>query len=299
MTVVYFDSPMSDDERRAKLFGGDIFVFSPTPQSRALVEFARDMSEQAFTPHFPPDAQHNMPGRAYVDVLAGLKPTFINHVRSKELVTGVLADLGASVEDTYFDVPRLRTMTSEYLNAGLTLQFETHRDTWFSAPFCQVNWWMPVYDVEDSNVMAFHPRYFSGGTRNSSRDYDYFEWVQTGRTAAAQQVDMETRKQPELEQEIEMAPDIRVITPPGGILMFSGAQLHTTVPNTSGKTRFSIDFRTVNRHDVEDAAGAANVDSFSTGTNLGDFLRATDLQTLPQETIDGYVKATAGGPVTL
>jgi hypothetical protein len=248
------------------------------------------MSEDAFAPHFPPDAQHHMAGQAYVDVLAGLKPTFINHARSKELVAGVLADLGASTEETYFDVPRLRSMTSEYLNAGLTLQFETHRDTWFSAPFCQVNWWMPVYDVEESNVMAFHPKYFSGATRNSSRDYDYFEWVATGRATAAQNVDMETRKQPELEQEVEMTPDIRVITPPGGILMFSGAQLHTTVPNTSGKTRFSIDFRTVHRGDVERGAGAANVDSECTGTNLGDFLRATDLQTLPQDVIDNYLK---------
>jgi hypothetical protein len=284
---------MSDDERRAKLFGGDIFVFSPTEHSRALVQFARQMSEEAFAPHFPPDAQHSMEGRAYVDVLAGLKPTFINHTRSKELVAGILDDLGASTEETYFDVPRLRSMTSEYLNAGLTLQFETHRDTWFSAPFCQVNWWMPVYDVAESNVMAFHPRYFSGATHNSSRDYDYFEWVKTGRATAAAQVDVETRKQPELEEPVEMMPDIRVITPPGGILMFSGAQLHTTVPNTSGKTRFSIDFRTVNRRDVETAAGAANVDSACTGTNLGDFLRATDLQTLPLETIEGYMKAVA------
>ena len=93
----------------------------------------------------------------------------------------------------------------------------------------------------------------------------------TAGPAAAQQIDTETRKQPELEQEIELQPDIRVITPPGGILMFSGAQLHTTVPNTSGKTRFSIDFRTVNRNDVEPGAGARNVDSECTGTTLGDF----------------------------
>src|SRR5262249_15725770 len=159
------------------LFAGDIFVFSPTLQSRALVEFAREMTEQAFAPHFPPDAQHSMQERDYVHVLAGLKPTFINHVRSKELVGGVLAGLRAIPEDTYFDVPRLRSMTSDYLNAGLTLQFETHRDTWFSAPFCQVNWWMPVYDVAETNVMAFHPKYFFGAAANSSRDYDYFEWV--------------------------------------------------------------------------------------------------------------------------
>src|SRR5262245_20474670 len=43
MTVVYFDSPMSDDERRDKLFSGDLFVYSPTPQTLALVEFAQQM----------------------------------------------------------------------------------------------------------------------------------------------------------------------------------------------------------------------------------------------------------------
>jgi hypothetical protein len=292
MTVVYVDARMTDDERRERLFAGDLFVYSPTEHTRALAEFARSMSEEAFAPYYPPDAQHHLEAQAYVDVLAKLKPTFINHPRSKELVSGVLADLGADVTETYFDVPRLRSMTSEFLNAGLTLQFETHRDTWFSAPFCQVNWWMPVYDVAESNVMAFHPRYFTGPTRNSSRDYDYFEWIQYGRTAAAAQIDVETRKQPELEEPVEMTPDIRVITPPGGILMFSGAQLHTTVPNTSGQTRFSIDFRTVHRRDVESGRGAPNVDSECTGTNLGDFLRATDLETLPPDLIDAYVKLT-------
>jgi hypothetical protein len=296
MTVVYFDSPMSDEERRERLFAGDLFVYSPTVHSQELAAFACQMSEDAFAPHFPPDAQHHMAGQEYVDVLAKLKPTFINHARSKELVAKVLADLGADVNDTYFDVPRLRSMTSEFLNAGLTLQFETHRDTWFSAPFCQVNWWMPVYDVVESNVMAFHPRYFSGATKNSSRGYDYFEWVQTGRATAAANIDVETRAQPELEEPVEMQPDIRLITPPGGVIMFSGAQLHTTVPNTSGRTRFSIDFRTVNRHDVEGGVGAPNIDSDCTGTNLGDFLRATDLVTLPQETIDEYVRRSARVP---
>jgi hypothetical protein len=288
MTVVYFDAPMSDDERRQKLFRGDLFVYSPTPQSLELCAFARDMAEEAFAPHFPPNAQHHLTSQEYVDLLAQLKPTFINHPRSKELVRGILADLGADLEQTYFDVPRLRTMTSEYLNAGLTLQFESHRDTWFSAPFSQMNFWMPVYEVEEANVMAFHPRYFSEGVRNSSRDYNYADWVAHGRAAAAQQVDAETRKQPELEQEIELEPDIRVISPPGGILVFSGAQLHTTVPNTSGKTRFSIDFRVVNRRDVEARIGAYNVDSQCTGTTLGDFLRATNLSHLPSELIDSY-----------
>jgi hypothetical protein len=281
MTVVYFDSPISDDERRHRLYAGDLFVYSPTPSSLELVAFARKLAEAAFAPCFPPDAQHHLAGPAYVRVLADLKPTFINHPHSAELVRGVLTELGVDPAQTYFDVPRLRSMTSDYLNAGLTLQFESHRDTWFSAPMCQLNFWLPVYDVAEENVMAFHPRYFAHGVRNSSRDYDYAEWVAHGRTAAPQQVEVETRRQPKLEEEIERRPDLRVITPPGGILVFSGAHLHTTVPNTSGRTRFSIDFRTVDRRDVAAGAGARNVDSSCAGTTLGDFRRVTDLAAFP------------------
>jgi len=285
---------MSDDERRLKLFHGDLFLYSPTAHSLELIAFARQMAEEAFAPHFPTDAQHHLAPQEYVDVLAKLKPTFINHPRSKDLVAGILADLRVDLEQSYLDVPRLRTMTSEFLNAGLTLQFESHRDTWFSAPFSQINYWIPVYEVAENNAMAFHPRYFAGAVKNSSRDYNYTEWVTYGRAAAAAQVDAETRKQPEAEEEIEREPDIRVITPPGGILIFSGSQLHTTIPNTSGRTRFSIDFRTVNRGDVEAHAGAANVDSECTGTNLGDFLRATDLECLPQQLIAEYDTAPIG-----
>lgn len=288
MTVVYFDSAVSDDTRRERLFNGDLFVYSATPHSMELVAFARQMAEEAFAPHVPEQAQHHMDHQAYVDVLASLKPTFINHPRSKELVTGVLTDLGADPAQTYFDVPRLRSMTSQYLNAGLTLQFDSHRDTWFSAPMCQVNWWIPVYPVAEDNVMAFHPRYFHNGVRNSSDGYNYAEWVANSRTTAAQNVQKETRAQPQAQEEVEITPDIRVIAPPGGILVFSGAQLHTTVPNTSGRTRFSIDFRSVNLADVRNGAGARNVDSHCTGTTLGDFLRSTDHEHLPADLIGRY-----------
>ena len=175
-----------------------------------------------------------MPPERYVEILADLKPTFIHHPRAKELIAGLLAELGCDIERTYFDVPRLRTMAhGEYLNAGLAYQFHPHRDTWFSAPHQQLNWWLPVYEIEAENSMAFHPQYFDTPMRNSSAGYDYEEWNKTGRKQAATQVKKETRKQPQPEEPLELAPDVRVVTPPGGVLVFSAAQLHSTVPNTT------------------------------------------------------------------
>jgi hypothetical protein len=288
MTAVFFDSPMSDDERRTKLFAGNVFVYSPTSASRELCAFARELAEEAFAPHDPRDAQHYLEPQRYVEILASLKPAFINHPQCKKLLPAVLGDLGVDLEQTYFDVPRLRTMTSEYLNAGLTLQFDAHRDTWFSNPPCQVNWWMPVYEVTENSVMTFHTKYFAKAVRNSSEIYDYDEWLANGRVDAVKMVEKDERKRSVAEEEIEFTPDLRVVTPPGGVMVFSGAQLHSTIPNTTGRTRFSIDFRTVNRHDVENRVAAPNVDARATGTTLGDFFHSTTLEPLPAELIAPY-----------
>src|SRR5262245_52023707 len=102
MTVVYLDSPMSDDERRDHLFRGHFFIYTPTPALRALTDFARKMTQEAFAPLDPTEAQHHMHGDAYTAVLAKVRPEFINHAHTKQLVADALGSLGADVEQTYF-----------------------------------------------------------------------------------------------------------------------------------------------------------------------------------------------------
>jgi hypothetical protein len=289
MPTIYLDAAHSDEARRHRLYGGDLYAFSPTSSATKLAELAQELSEAAFAPFDPQVAQESMPAERYVEILAELKPKFIHHPRAKELIAGMLSEVGADIERTYFDVPRLRTMAhGEYLNAGLAYQFHSHRDTWFSAPQQQLNWWLPVYPIESENSMAFHPQYFDRAIRNTSSGYDYDEWNRTGRQQAAKLVKKETRKQPQAEEQLELAPDVRVVTPPGGTIVFSAQQLHTTVPNTTSRTRFSIDFRTVNLDDLLDGVGAPNIDSECTGTTLRDFLRASDLAPLPEEVIARY-----------
>ena len=48
---VYFDAQISDDERRERLYAGDIFIFSETVNSRCLISLAQTMLESAFAPH--------------------------------------------------------------------------------------------------------------------------------------------------------------------------------------------------------------------------------------------------------
>ena len=53
MSTVHYDTGCTDDERRAALYRGDIFVYSPLPATLRLVELARGMIQEAFAPHDP------------------------------------------------------------------------------------------------------------------------------------------------------------------------------------------------------------------------------------------------------
>jgi len=293
MNTVYFDSRKSDDERRELLYNGQLFVYSPVPSAAEMCKFTQQLIRDYFGSLDPVTAQEHMPVEEYAAILADLKPKFIHHPESKKFIQGILKELGCDLEKTYFDVPRLRTATSDnYLTTGIAYAFHPHRDTWYSAPLSQLNFWMPVFDIESGNSMAFHPRYWNKPVKNSSQTYNYQEWSANNRFNAAQHIKTDTRVQPKPEEPLELNPQIRVITNVGGIIIFSGATMHSTVPNNTGKTRFSIDFRTVNFDDLVNRKGAPNIDSACTGTPMKDYLRGTDLQQLSDEIFEMYVHGT-------
>jgi hypothetical protein len=151
---------------------------------------------------------------------------------------------------------------------------------------------MPIYDLRADNCMALHPKYWSQPIKNGSQDYNYHKWNLESRFNAAQNVKTDTRVQPRPEEPIELEPEVRMVCPVGGAYQFSAAQLHSTAPNSSGVTRYSIDFRTVHLGDVLNRVGAPNVDSACTGTTIGDYLRGTDYTHLPPEAMALYLDGT-------
>jgi hypothetical protein len=290
---IYVDPKMSDDSRRQELYRGAIVVHSPGPSALALCRLARELVEEAFRPLDPLTLHQTLPAEKCAEILGMVKPKFIHHPDAKRHIRGMLSDLGCDPAKTYFDVPRLRTaFPGDYLKSGIAYAFHAHRDTWYSAPFCQVNWWMPVYEVNADNCMALHPRYFSQPIKNGSSQYNYHKWNAESRYNAAKQVKLDTRVQPHAEEPLELEPEIRMVCPVGGAYQFSAAQLHSTAPNTSGVTRYSVDFRTVHLDDVMNRVGARNVDAACTGTTMGDYLKGTDLSHLPKEAMALYLDGT-------
>jgi hypothetical protein len=286
---IHVGSRMDDLQRRQRLYGGEVFIQNPSPNALRLCQLAKDMIEEAFHPLDPLTLHETMPVERCVEILAGLKPQFIHHPKSKEYIQSLLLETGCDLDKTYFDVPRLRTaFPGDYLKSGIAYAFHPHRDTWYSAPFCQVNWWMPVYPLNSENCMAFHPHYWDHPVKNSSNTYNYQRWNQESRQGAAQHIKTDTRVQPKPEEPVNLEPQVRLICDVGGPFVFSAAHLHSTVPNTSPYVRYSIDFRTVHLDDVANGVGAPNIDSDCTGTTMNDYIRGTDLRHIPAETVARY-----------
>ncbi len=130
MTSVFFDPALNDEERRDRLYAGDIILFSATPASLSLVELARRLLEEAFAPHDPRTIHRHRTPEEVAAILARLKPCFIHHPDCKELIPALMRERGIDPEKLYFDVPRLRSAyPSEFLASGIAYAFHPHRDT--------------------------------------------------------------------------------------------------------------------------------------------------------------------------
>src|SRR5439155_11024345 len=109
-----------------------------------------------------------------------------------------------------------------------------------------------------------------------------------GARIVEEQVRTDTHAQPYPPELPDLDDQIRLVCPAGGILMFAGAHLHSSVPNRSGRTRFSFDFRTVHQDDVRQARGAPNVDSSCAASQLRHYRRAADFAIFPGDLATEY-----------
>jgi hypothetical protein len=145
---------------------------------------------------------------------------------------------------------------------------------------------MPLAEICPENTIAFHPYYWCHSVPNSSDQFNYYYWNRI-RGDASKHIKTDSRPQPRATGPLDaLEPSLRLVVPQDSLILFSAAHLHSTVPNTSGVTRYSIDFRTIHFQDVAQHIGAANIDSHPRGTSLRDFLHVHTDKQLPAEIIN-------------
>lgn len=260
---------------RRRIYDGDIVVLTNLKSVRELVEYTREQLADLFRPHDPEYAHEYIDKVQMAQRLGSWKPQFIHASRSKELIRRVISEAGFSPQRTHYDVPKPRTsFPVGHLTTGIAYAFPWHRDVWYSAPAQQINWWLPVLNVCENNAMCFDPGKFDRPVANSSSEFDYYQ-INAARLTTATQTSGELQARPAALRYRPKHP-FTLVPPPGAIMLFSGAQLHASVPNSSGSSRFSVDFRTVDVADLNEGRGAPLVDVACTGTSLRDFHRVSD-----------------------
>lgn len=81
----------------------------------------------------------------------------------------------------------------------------------------QVNFWIPIYPITADKRPRLPPEVFDQRVKDGSLIYDYVEWNKSSRQEAAKHIQSDTRVQPKAEEDVELDPQIRPATPPGGI----------------------------------------------------------------------------------
>lgn len=288
--AMFIDPDGSPADMRQLLYDGHLVILTRLPSVGAFVRYARDQLADLFAPHHPEAAHEYFDKADTAKMLGAWKPHFIHSEASNAIVARIIREAGLPDETTYYDVPKPRTaFPVGHLTTGIAYAFPWHRDVWYSAPSQQINWWLPVFHVRPDNAMTFDLQKFDEAVPNSSGEFDYYE-NNVARLTSARSVTREEQARPAALNH-QPAGDLAVLPAPGQVLLFSGAQLHATIPNTSGRSRFSIDFRTVDITDLEAERGAPIVDAQCTGTAIRDFHRVADGAPLSEEFVRGLFGA--------
>lgn len=284
MVNLYINHDLAANEIKSILFNGDLVFISTTTCSEILCQYAINAIERTFLPLDPLTAQLELSVEEFIKKITPLKQEFTNSPETKVLIKNLIEELGFDSHETYFDVPRLRISPfNNYLTAGVSYAYQPHRDLWYGAHRSQINIWLPVFDVSPNNAMDFFPNYWDRPIENSSHNFDYAHWVAHERSKASQQITADTRPHPLPLSPVDGSAKLCIAGTRGDLLLFSGAHLHASVPNTTNQIRYSIDFRLVTLSDLQSNQGAPNLDSKAKGCTLLDHMRCTDFEKFPAD----------------
>lgn len=271
---------------RDAIYRGEVFIAPPLDASEHLLREVIGLLEVALgSAGDIRRAQFRMTSAELFERMTWVR-TRLREPRFTAAAKDVLIGMGVDASGTAFDVVRLRAvLDGAHMVPAAAPAYAAHRDTWYANPGSQINWWIPLFDLPAEQSFGFYPRDFDRPVANSSFSFEYTEWK---RTVGWQNYDHAARDSetsgphggaagrrvavyPSTLAALDPGTAVRFSMCAGEVLIFSAAHLHQTLPNESGVTRFSVDFRTVHLGDYERRRGAPNVDDESRGSALVDY----------------------------
>lgn len=262
---------MSNEGLRRRIYDGELECLPSRSQSLLLVQTVEDMLVDVMGKDYR-RVQFQMDESKFFEQTLALKKSVYDAEPVRRAAFALIESCGFGLAQNVLDPPRVRFIEHEgHLNAAAQVAYRPHRDTWYANPQAQINWWIPLHDVSEDETFCFYKARFDQPVANTSADFSYDDWMQKVGFGKSHQSKSELYPLPK-ESETELGPLSRFSLKRGEILLFSAAHLHQTLPNISGRTRVSIDFRTVCLDDATSDIGAPNVDNESTGSALSSYL---------------------------
>ena len=256
---------------RERVYRGELAVFRGLPAMLDLVARARAMAEAAFAPVSPPLAQDSFGPEDFLARAAALRRSFMHDADARRAFRGVIESLGLDPASAYADRLILRLQPSGDAYSGRRVRdLPPHRDTWGSNLMAQINLWGPVFPLEPGATMVIWPTLLDRAVPNSSAGWD----LERLREAPGRYPLLPVLKGP-----VPVgagAEEVPVLIRPGDLLCFSGAHLHASWPNRTGRVRVSVDSRTVDLADLREGRGAVNVDGGAPRDGRDWFHRVSD-----------------------
>lgn len=252
--------PQEAGQARAAIYNGAIFKCAASPASRALVQTMHAAVQDVLGHDIT--AIHERASFAEVyPLLTKLRGQIAASQDCRDAMGQVMAALGFTDDEFQLDDLRLRcVMNNGHLNAGSAKAYALHRDTWYGNPQSQINFWIPLHDVDVRNAFTFYPDYFNRAIDNTSHGFNFLEWIE--KTGWQGSKNVPDNDYPRATARPESGGSTFSASA-GDVIVFSAAHLHETTPNASGLTRFSLDFRAVHKGDHAQGLGAPNADNGS------------------------------------
>jgi len=274
--VIFRDDRPPGDQLRASLYEGDVFLQAPTGASLAAADEARALLTEALGGD-PRLVQQRMGNEEIFERIGKIRKTLFTEPHFHDRVRQLIAAVGVDPAECAFDPVRLRVVLHDgHLNPLARAVYYPHRDTWYSHPQPAIAFWVPLDDLDEHETFVFYPERFRQAVPNDSERFDYDRWVHGNwnlKIGWQDRKDGERAHYPGTLGEPDAGPAVGFSCRRGQNLLFAGAHYHRTLPQSTGRARFSLDFRFVHLPDLDRSLGAPNVDSRCTGSALRDYVR--------------------------
>lgn len=269
-------TPMAAAEIGANVFAGKLLLFARSPEMRALNARVRRIARECFAMSHPPFAHREYSADEFLR-RAEIAQRRVNSEECKPLFAAALEGIGAAKTNLFWDTLGLRVappLRDSDERRGFRSHVAVHRDTWGAGFQAQINWWSPVWEISARRTMGFYPSYWKRPLPNTSSEWSFREFLASRKRASGGRAAAYPSAPRALAEPDENAAPLMM--KPGELLCFSSAHLHSSIPNTSALTRFSLEIRTLHWDDLQKGRGAPNADNASADLLAGLFSAVAD-----------------------